>query len=210
VKFLELPGLPEKGQVTVLASLSKEDYRRQLAGKKVSVFLPERGLKIKATGDAPNWLVGHYNPGLNLGLEFLYGSFIFGGESEIDKVDSPNDHGLKSSPQYGGAPSPDVSRLGLEAGYNWTPWAMRWQPFFPLRLQYQWVSEHQLDANLFGASAGLGLRYWPTDAFALELTARYALGFNTVQMQAYPAGFDPLQANLSGVIMDIGLLWSGF
>src|SRR5258708_6643732 len=48
VKYMEFKDFPEKGQMTVLASLSKEDYRRQLAGKKVSVYLPENSLRFGA------------------------------------------------------------------------------------------------------------------------------------------------------------------
>jgi hypothetical protein len=41
---------PEKGRITVLAYVTKEDYRRQLAGKAVKVYRPEYGLKLAVWG----------------------------------------------------------------------------------------------------------------------------------------------------------------
>jgi hypothetical protein len=206
IKYAEFTDFPDKGQVTVAATLSKEDYRRQLAGKKVSVYLPEHALKVRTTMDAPNWLVGHYQPGLNLGLELMSGPWTIGGDWENDSVQSPNSHGLQSPP----GSSPNISRFSLSAGYNWTPWAVRFQPYFPVRVHYQWGGMGQLTANLAGASAGLGFRWWPSDTFALDLCGRYVVGFNSIEMQPFSAGQDPLQANLSGVQVEIGLMWSSF
>jgi hypothetical protein len=205
VHYLELNDFPDPGQLSVMASLSKEDYRRQLAGKKVSVYLPEHTLKVKVMMNGPDWLVGHYQPGMDLGLEVGFSSWIVGAYWEGDTVQSPNSHGLNLPDT-----APNFSLFGADLGYNWTPWATRAQLYFPFRLQYQWVGLSTLTANLGGASAGLGFRYWPSDFVALDLTARYVAGFNTVQMQPYPPGYDPLQANMTGPQIDIGLLWSGF
>lgn len=214
VKYMEMPDFPEKGQMTVVASLSKEDYRRQLAGKKVSVFLPEHAFKVKTTLDGPDWLVGHYQPGLNLGLEYMLGCVVFGAMFEVDRVDAANKIGPRQ-PALGRSSNnsdgvADMNRFEADLGYNWTPWATRYQVFFPFRLQYQRAICGSLAADLFGANAGLAFRFWPTDGFAFELNGRYGAGFNTVELQPYAKGYDPLQGNLGGLQIDIGLLWSGF
>jgi hypothetical protein len=207
IKYIEFTDFPDKGQETVVARVSKEDYRRQLAGKKVSVYLPEHAMKIRTMLDGPDWLVGHYQPGLNLGMELLWGPWMIGGDWENDTVQSTNNHSFMQPTGYS---DPNISRFGLSAGYNWTPWAVRFQPYFPLRLHYQWANTGQLTANLAGASAGLGFRWWPADSFAVDLCGRYVAGFNTVQMQPFPAGYNPLQASLTGIQIELGLLLSSF
>jgi hypothetical protein len=215
VKLMELESIPDPGEVTVMASLGKEDYRRQLAGKKVSVFLPERGLRVKTTLDNPDWLSGRFNPGLNLGMELFFGQVMVGGEWEQDQLPAPNvNYQNTNSPQptggYNGMGGVNLTRFGMETGYNWTPWAQRWQPFFPLRLHYEWDSAGGHDADLFGVGGGLGLRYWPADSFALEIEARGVLGLNTVKMNLFPSYDSQPEANLTGIQFDLGLLWSGF
>jgi hypothetical protein len=43
---------PDKGRITVLATVSKEDYRRQLAGKAVKVYRSQYGLRLGVWGMA--------------------------------------------------------------------------------------------------------------------------------------------------------------
>jgi hypothetical protein len=66
----------------------------------------------------------------------------------------------------------------------------------------------QTNLNLFGASAGLGFRWWPTDSFALELSGRYAVRFNSGELPLTSSY--TLKPGVDGPIIDVGLLWSGF
>jgi hypothetical protein len=210
VKFLELKDYPGTGKETVLASLSKEDYRRQLAGKKVSVYLPQWGLQVMARQGGNDWEQQQYNQGLDLGLELLFKSFIVGLSA---KTDDDQELIKTTNPNGGHDITPQAKYTQVDLGYNWTPWAFRFQPFVPLRLTYEHIQLNLADpyppaeADLFGFSAGLGFRYWPADSFALEVSLRDGWRFNTVtvKQQAY-------QADLyaGGPQFDIGLLWSGF
>ncbi len=198
VKYLELQDYPSSGKITVLASLSKHDYRRQLAGKKVSVYLPEKGLRFKIVGDAYTWLKST-DPGLDLGLEFIMTSYMVGFDLVSHELKNPNGTFGKSS--FG------ITRASGLIGYNWAPWTQRIQVYFPLRLEYQHVFGNA-SADLFGASGGLGLRIWPNDTLALDLTGRYSVGINKVNLTMGEGA--SYISSLDGLELDVGILWSGF
>jgi hypothetical protein len=209
VKLLELDDYPDKGQVTVLASLSKEDYRRQLAGKSIPLYLPENGLRLSA-----GWLGGDWTGGNNTpipGIEFYWHGFIAGVALDSARV--------ATNPSATQAPDMVPFRLwDLSLGYDLTPWHWKVQPFVPLRVNYELVNGTPYIANLFGASAGLGLRYWPTDAVALDLGMRFGLGFNRSTVTnghgkpyiADDGSGNALEAVMKGEELSLGLLWSGF
>jgi hypothetical protein len=219
VKYMELQDYPGKGKATVLASLSKEEYRRQLAGKKVSVYLPENGMRFKIVGDAPWWLHDSgYSPGFDLGLEFIHRSFMGGFEIVQDQLNLGGNQSGGGSSQGGGGGGGggggsggySGERVSGLLGYNWTPWAMRLQPYVPIRVEYQWINFNDVTAGLFGGSAGIGLRWWANDSLALDCTARYSLGFNQADYRPAGPGSASLWANTTGPQLDVGLLWSGF
>jgi hypothetical protein len=205
--FIDLPAL---GKVTVLAYVTKEDYRRQLAGKKVSVYLPEYGLKLMMMGGGNDWENHQYNQGLDLGIELMFKSFILGVGGKSDHSDELVVGNVGGVQQH---LVPEAKFTQVDLGYNWTPWALRLQPFVPLRLHYQHVELNleapypANEADLFGASAGLGLRFWPSDFFALEATISQGFPFNKVTVNQVGYVVDLYDG---GPQFDVGLLWSGF
>ncbi len=78
--------------------------------------------------------------------------------------------------------------LVLEAGYDWTPWLWRLQPFVPLRLRWASIGlqnqtlEGKFGAQLYGASAGLGLRYWLTGELLFEGGLAADIPFNSQEL----------------------------
>jgi hypothetical protein len=211
VKLMELLNFPEDGQATVVASLSKEDYRRQLAGKAVLLYSPENGLRLSMGflgGDG--WTGGNNDP--ILGLDIYWHSLIAGVSLYNQRIT------YQLSPTPGVLEEAKLYRLwDLSLGYDWVPRHWKLQPYVPLRLNYQLVNATPYIAHLFGASAGLGLRYWATDSFAFDLGWRYTLGFNQspltndagAQYYDYKAGAGK-NATLTGQGISLGLLWSGF
>jgi hypothetical protein len=213
VKYMEFKSLPEQGQVTVLASLSKEDYRRQLAGKAVPVYAPENGLELSygpgGFGEG-NWLVGRGNESY-LGVDVLFRSFVLGLENGSGVLRFPN--AVMDNSEL------TVSLWNLEFGYDWTPWHWRFQPYVPLRILAENVGIKELSSgtNVAGAEAGLGFRYWPTDSLAVDLNVRYDQGFNQRELIGKNGApvFDTdsrtnVLASTTGVGIRLGLMWSGF
>jgi hypothetical protein len=212
LSYLELKDFPEEGQIMVLASLSKQDYRRQLAGKKIVVYLPEWGLGVSWGGEQLKSFSGHENAGSALGLEAIFRNFVLSAGTESDVVYFPQvaNSGTGISGTTLG-PSNSIQRIDFAAGYNWTPWATLIQPFLPLRLEYEMIGGEGYSVGLSGASAGLGLRYWPTDSFALELKGGYTFGLNTVTIPLTGEAFnETMDVNLNRIEFSIGLMWSGY
>jgi hypothetical protein len=197
VKYMVFKEFPESGQIAVLASLSKEDYRRQLAGKGVKIYLPEWGIKV-AVGtfyllqnadnrDIPQCLIG----------DLVWGSWTFG----FDMV-PPNGPGAA----YG----------FLHLGYDWTPWKTRFQPFVPIRLMggelyYNGSGETRNEGSgpILGYGAGLGVRFWPTDSFSIILQNTWdgaVNGGNWTNFNGQPI----TNTKLYGGEASLGVMWSGF
>jgi hypothetical protein len=200
VHLMELEGFPEAGQVTVMASLSKEDYRRQLAGEKVSVFLPEHGLRLGISYLWPpsmdailNYASQHHDAGsqadnhVSYALDFLWHSWVLGADFEPTG--------------FGGFQI-------FSLGYDWTPWATRLQMFVPLRAEIGGAQYNADSAISWGASLGLGLRYWLTDGLAVEASG--------IWHQAIASGAMNLEAgqapvfSISGPEAGLSIQWSGF
>jgi hypothetical protein len=210
VKTMEFKGMPDQGSVTVLASLSKEDYRRQLAGKGVKVYLPELGLRIGGIlsfpstddlhGDQP-----HHPGGDPAGpeLDFIWRSFYLGYQIQFDQYGAPG-----QMPK-----SYTISAINL--GYDWTPWAWRVQPFVPLQIQYAYWDMDPSFAQTFEASAGLGLRLWANDSVAFQIQGTwnqglwgggiYQSGGNLLAVNGHDA-----QVAMTGPEWAAGITWSGF
>jgi hypothetical protein len=205
VKVRDFKDFPHAGEQTALAYVGKEDYRRQVAGKKVQVFRPEWGLKAKTVFGNTAFEAEDYEKGLCLGLELLFRDFILGVDGAHDHRDLLLASGLQTGVDY--------KFTDLELGYNWAPWAMRFQPFIPLRLGDQLITLNALadqpsvQGALLYAGAGAGLRYWPTDAFALEASLIYRKGLSTLSLEQ--PGLS-INADISGLQASVGLLWSGF
>jgi hypothetical protein len=248
VKFRDFRDFPHDGDDTVLAYLSKEDYRRQLAGKAVNVYRPQFGvgitgsivnlsslaslqnLDIAQDAHSVNGGVGAsmsmHAPQLSaLGVElswpFLVAevSYATGGTN----LYADNGDSTSGNPENFQTQAYTYSLWEAKVGYDITPWAWRYQPYVPLRL----VAGSMVmgDGNggrdtstlLLGASAGLGFRYWFTDALALELSANWQQGFDSaaaVFPGNHPVKITPsVDANaldLTGLDLKAGLRWSGF
>jgi hypothetical protein len=197
VKYMEFKDFPEEGQVTVLASLEKEDYRRQLAGKAVAVYAPEWGVKI-STGTF--YLLQNSKPDDTpqvLGAELVWNSWNFGFDA--------------------GSPSAPTTYGMLHLGYDWTPCKTRFQPYLPLRLIYgaiffnnqdNSVATVQEPGQFFGYGAGLGFRFWPTDSFAIFLQNTWDGAINK-SFSSYE-GIPVEKGLLYGGEASLGLMWSGF
>jgi len=216
VRYEDFPGLPAEGQVSSLAIVSKEDYRRQLAGKAVKVYRSESGLRLGAFGLFNDSLGALHNASVNPPPNANQGN---GGSSASGSDNTPG-YALEffwrrwvlalhyysiDCPLFIWEPSTQ-SRVGhssglsyhqLQLGYDWEPWAWKLQLFVPLRLSVAHSDWQQYQAVAYGAQAGLGLRWWATDAIAFELSGRWQQGFNTV---AYEQNGQPLKvANSDGL-----------
>lgn len=213
IKYIEFKDFPAKGQVTVLASLDKTDYRRQLAGKSVKLYTAEDGMRLNGgLGGQWGWTKDSGgDPGMNIGIDFYWRGYILGIMQSNATTASGGPFLPSSLAKW------SVREWTLSAGIDWTPWHTKLQPYIPLRLAYQFAGADPYIAHLFGAISGLGLRYWPTDSFAFDACARVNVPFNTTTLTT-PDGTafvdaqtgKPMAINISDVGFNIGLLWSGF
>jgi hypothetical protein len=210
VKTMEFKDFPNAGQVTVLASLNKEDYRRQLAGKAVKVYRPELGFRISGVVALPDTADLHEDqqshPGgdpAGIGLDVVWRSFYFGYQIQFDQY-GPADKIPKSY---------TISALNL--GYDWVPWAWRVQPFVPVQLQYAYWDMDPSFAQTVEAGAGLGLRFWANDSIAFQVQGLWNQGLWGGAV--YQSGGNALTVNghdahvaMTGPQLGAGITWSGF
>lgn len=238
VRYEDFPGLPAEGQVSSLAIVSKADYRRQLAGKAVAIYRPQWGLKLAVWGwslpgieaiensgtvngaptDAP--FNGYTNSGgaangsstnPGFGLEFVWRDFSLGVDYYRKELglyvydDIMGKYGVRTD---------GITVAMASVGWQYIPWNWRVQPFVPVGVHLAHTSLFQGQAIVGAASAGLGLRYWPSDAFSFEIGARYFQGFNTERFQGngpiYLRKGQEATFNLSGPQMRAAIQWSGF
>jgi hypothetical protein len=226
-------GLPKEGRITVLAWVSKEDYRRQLAGQKVPVYRHQWGFKagigparIDSVAVLMDSVKDYVSP---IGIrgtvdkspiafapmvELGWQGWALGLQSwglQIDTYDYSGSNG-------GGPGRHDYSfnALLFQAGYDITPWAWRLQPYAPLRLEGASVSLGPYSTFLSSATAGGGLRFWATDSLAVEAAGSYRFGLNSStfvdkagQELRLGSGAVP-SISLSGFQLLAGLRWSGF
>ncbi len=213
IKYIEFKDYPSKGQVTVLASLEKIDYRRQLAGKSVKLYTAEDGMRLNGglAGQSGWTRDSNGDPGMNIGIDFYWRGYILG-------IMQANATTASSGPFINNSLAKlSVREWTLSVGLDWTPWDTKLQLYVPLRLAYQFAGADPYIAHLFGAISGLGLRYWPTDAFAFDASFRANLPFNTTTLSK-PDGTAFIDAqtdkamaiNMADMGFNIGFLWSGF
>lgn len=257
VKYLELPDFPDRGKLTVLAHLSKEDYLRQLAGKGAAVYRPQFGLSVgvdmlnldsfsalvrrSAAISSPNY-GGVSSSGGNEAMPMVAGTMV-GYAAELSWPfmllgaayfqQNQNIWGVHRSPT---APPGmqdtystnlySLTMLELHAGYDYIPWAWRFQPYLPVRVRAGFlelkdtVLQGTYKANLYGASAGLGLRYWLNGEFSLEGGAMANLALNSASLSGGGSQFGGTLAitpsesapalDFSGSQFFAKIKWSGF
>jgi hypothetical protein len=231
VKYMEFKEFPDPGQVTVLASLAKEDYRRQLAGKAVRVYAPENGfrmlggVKVGANiGNVGDAVPAHFwGPGGSIyeviGFEMFRNGWVGGLELEGSSHDDTLRQDNNWDPKTGGYSnfSPGYSFFGFSAGRDYTPWKGRRQIYFPMRLQYAFTHIEPFNRlDLFGGSAGLGYRFWPTDGLALNLQITWTQGFNSSPLvrsdgsTLLAAPGKDATLDMTGLGSTFGITWSGF
>jgi hypothetical protein len=206
VKYMEFKDFPDQGQVTVLASLNKEDYRRQLAGKAIPLYRPKYGLRLNFSEFVPTQDPnGNFTNGLHsLGLDLQWMDWVAGLSS------------------YGSNGGQEGYMILAELGYDWTPWASRFQLYVPLRLKGGFVQEYDSSNNnpgdaggsgganaYYAAAGGLGLRFWPNDSLSVDLNAMWVQGLNTAKPDK-PNGSDLKAFTLTGPEFQAGISWSGF
>jgi hypothetical protein len=240
VKSEDFENFPDKGKITALDYVSKEDYRRQLAGKATPLYRPENGLRVNFGGYYPFFLGGYvtkrptngnivgtttvgggFDPALDLGVDAVWRNFVLGlAFANLDE--GVYTYNITSSPSPTNAPGwnttdLNVTLLQAQAGYEWTPFSSRLQPFFPFRIEDAFASLSSVKGNLMGLSGGLGLRYWPNDSLALQVVGVYHQGLNSFRMNSYGGtsyiDSDPshsVTVSLTGMELRAGILWSGF
>ncbi len=173
--YREYVDYPSEGQVTVLAFITKSDYRRMLAGLDLRVFHPENGVSLdvvyrefeglnklldasaKAQAAAtPNptynnlgkATIGPFSPYPTLGLEAHWF------ELYADFSYTHGDIGLfdydwaQSKDYHNSVHSLNIFQFGL--GWDYIPKEWRLQPFFPLRVKSAWM---ELRSDSASASA---------------------------------------------------------
>jgi hypothetical protein len=220
IKYMEFTDFPETGQMTVLATVSKEDYRRQLAGKGVKVYHLESGLRIGGglrqsldLGKLTRNGTQEAGDALTAGnLDFFWRNFFAG--FQVGYLAMPDSRSVTAS-TVGKA----VSYYGLRLGYDWAPWAWRVQPFVPLQLGYGYWDMDPYFAQTCDVATGLGLRYWANDTIAFQLHGVYhqnlfggdvATRDGKALRQGSVGAGDPAIVSGSGVDFGVGIIWSGF
>jgi hypothetical protein len=233
ITFLDFEDVPKQGELTVLAMLSKEDYRRQLAGKAANLFKRENGIEgtyayqaaqggvsTPLSGSAPG--VEVFWRGISLGFRQFGVAYSFTAPPPDCSVCS----GTYSTIENGGSAKGAINTISL--GYDWTPWRSRFQIFVPLRInqvmmevtetnKYLIVSQPgfppnstqeqptEYRVNSWGASLGCGLRFWLNDAIALDVVGYVDEALGTIQN---PSRTFTLGQHVQRV--QIGLMYSSF
>jgi hypothetical protein len=255
----EFKDFPDPGKTTVIAYVSKEDYRRQLAGVAVPVYRPQFGVAVgvdlldlqsfKAlvsrsavfnqnrpapvtSGAAVNIIMPSVPGsmfGYNLAVTWPFLVLEAGYYQQNILLWSLHRNSATTSSDSYRTDAYSVSVLMLEAGYDWTPRLWRLQPYVPLRVKAALLNMNDTDfagqddyhVDLYGASAGLGVRYWLNGEFSFEASGTYNLALNSGILQGKSSDFSdrtlhftPTDAapalDLSGLQLHAGIKWSGF
>jgi hypothetical protein len=215
---------PHAGELTVLAYITRADYRRLLGGRlddsphgALTVMLGgqsyvnavDLGQALGIGETAPNFLLP--------GFEVAFGPWSAGFSAFSYRLSG----GAWDPKELVYSPGPSVWHGNLQfmrasAGYDWRLGKARLQPYVPLRLECQWlnISEY-VSKTLPGGSAGVGMRYWLNNHAALDLRGIWHQGFQGPTASpdlADPKGssfmiFPPrvLSLNLDGPELLIGL-----
>jgi hypothetical protein len=178
---------PRAGDITVLAYITRTDYRRLLGGRlddsphgALTLFLGAHSLTqgadlAQAMGTSGAPLI--YLPG----FELAFGSWTGGLSAfsyRLNGSDTWDPRENKSTPAGGGVWHGNLQLIRVDLGYDWRIGKARFQPYVPLRLECQWMSLSEPASGVFpGASAGLGLRYWFSNHVALDLRGRWHQAF---------------------------------
>jgi hypothetical protein len=226
IKFMEFTDFPEPGQMTVLATVDKEDYRRQLAGKAVRVYHLESGLRIgggiRQSAGLGKLTIGYQEVGDALAagnLDFLWRNYFAGFQVGYLAADKSSPAGSTSGGVASTRFNSSISYYGLRTGYDWAPWSGRVQPFIPVQLGYGFWDMNPWFAQTVDAAAGLGLRYWANDSIAFQLHASYhqniwggaitdSGGKEFPRMTADPGAV--VSVSGTGIDFGLGIIWSGF
>ncbi len=237
IKLKDFDDFPALGQYTVLATVSKEDYRRQMAGKGVRVWKIEKGLRLSGgmrslpwiqtyrdlvaplpasmASPSPSWdmtapAATPFEP--SLGLEFLYKGFVLGLDYQSMTVNGW--FMVSSGAQPDKAGSYAFTATSLQAGYDWAPFNWRFQPYLPLRFETSWLGYDSVQHMVFGLKVGAGLRMWIIDSLAVDarysqhIKLRGAIDIPSIQA---PNSIAAVGArNLEGGHLEFGIIWAGF
>jgi hypothetical protein len=224
---------PKEDRVTVLAWISKEDYRRQLAGHQVPVYRHQNGFALglgmrvptcltplrDSTKNAP--LAGlTFSPQMGdlvaYSLELGWRGWTLVAQSATRHLDyvAYHDGTHGEAVGYEGLTN-NFDLLAFELGYDVTPWAWRLQPYLPLRAEAAQIGVGNRGSWVSGAAAGLGLRWWFTDALALEARGLYHQGLSqavlsdgTANLRVTPG--QDVTVDLNGTEYGLAVRWSGF
>ncbi len=239
IRYDYFENFPKKGQLTVVASLGKADYERQLVGKRASRFRPEWGLGVVYQFSTYFYFdeffkeqsrriqSGAYilKPGINtpggsttdsvqgIGLQFRYREFSLLISNEL--IEGLTVATYDSTVGQYGLETKNLEIIGAELGWDYAPWALRLQPYLPLRARLHHVGLGGYDAWVTGLATGLGLRYWASDSFFLDFSGRYVQSLNRaeLQRQGRPISTGPASNVawcLSAAQWQVNLTWTGF
>lgn len=234
IQYKVLEDYPKAGQLTVLATLSKEDYQRQM-DQRVLAFRPLRGLRLwggmlenqildsysQDYGSPPVGLVnsganqGGANGGASIGFgaDFYWHSWFAGAGLSLD---SQGLYTYEPTTHLYGHNSNPWSLIQAKAGYEWTPWATRLQVAFPVQLEAAYLSWDPHFASGYGAAGGARFRYWTTDRVAFDVGALWHQGLSESDVAtrdgqaALLTPTKPVRFSLTGVEFTVGILWNGF
>jgi hypothetical protein len=230
VQYKVLEGFPKEGQLTVLASLSKEDWLRQ-NDKRLLSFRPLRALRLwggmienfslsalpkdPPAGPIINASNGSSGGGVtSFGADFYWTSWVFGlGTSSVHR--NPYIWQPRSA-AYEQIDHP-AAIVHAKLGYEWTPWATRFQAVLPLQLEYNYLDWDPYFSQSFGVASGLRLRYWSSDRVAFDFGCLWHQGLG--QSEFIGRGGDSMVLDPSGKLayfsanapeLSAGVVWNGF
>ncbi len=234
IQYKYLDDYPKNGQLTVLAFLSKEEYQRQ-SDKRMLGYRPLRALRLSGGTISTNsfsdymykysgspagavFLNGSQSSSdsqapISLAADFYWNGFLVGaavttGRTPVTAVEAlPITYKNVNNPW-----SVSYARLG----YEWTPWATRFQVALPIQAEYAIVNWDPFFSSGFGLSGGLSLRYWSTDRVAFDLTGKWHQGLSKsdlVDRSGKTVLFRPGEPGTfetTGPEVTVGILWNGF
>ncbi len=236
IQYKYLDEFPKEGQLTVLAFLSKEEYQRQ-SDKRMLGYRPLRALRLsggvveslvigdlqdKHSGLPPGGVyttqggggsVSDSQASLSLGVDFYWSSLFFGatltsGRTPFTVLEAaPNVYRWMNSPW---------SVTSARVGYEYTPWAKRFQVAFPMQVEFAYLNWDPYFATGYGVAGGLSLRYWATDRMAFDVTGRWHHGLNKSDVATRDGKAllvtpsTTVEFNTTGPEITAGLLWNGF
>jgi len=237
IQYKYLINFPENGKLTTLASLTKEEYQRQM-DRRVLAYRPHRALRLHAgsiilqsmekmnaydnfpSGLSPQPMVSGApsQSFVSYGADFYWDAWFVGASISsgskhpvlYDPTDPYNQSGYRESTEL-------FNIYHFRAGWEYTPWATRLQLVVPLQVEYALLDWYAYGAQGFGVAGGAVARFWASDRTAFDFGVKWHQGLGSVPIKRNNNGYElqfkpgvPALFALDGPEVVVGAIWNGF